>query len=65
MDECVVTMLHHGRTGTECTSILGAAIGYIMESIDMVLIGVESVVKSGGIINLVGVLGIYDRIGCM
>lgn len=38
----------------ECTLILDAAIGYIMESIDIVLVGAEGVVESGGIINRVG-----------
>lgn len=40
--------------GIECTLILDAAIGYIMESIDIVLVGAEGVVESGGIINRVG-----------
>lgn len=38
----------------ECTLILDSAIGYIMESIDIVLVGAEGVVESGGIINRVG-----------
>lgn len=38
----------------ECTLILDAAIGYIMESIDIVLVGAEGVAESGGIINRVG-----------
>lgn len=40
--------------GIECTLILDSAIGYIMESIDVVLVGAEGVVESGGIINRVG-----------
>lgn len=40
--------------GIECTLILDAAIGYIMESIDIVLVGAEGVVESGGIINRIG-----------
>lgn len=38
----------------ECTLILDSAIGYIMESVDIVLVGAEGVVESGGIINRVG-----------
>ncbi|XP_071944522.1 translation initiation factor eIF2B subunit alpha-like isoform X2 [Antedon mediterranea] len=34
--------------------ILDAAAGYIMEKIDMVLVGAEGVVESGGIINKIG-----------
>lgn len=36
------------------TLILDAAVGYIMESVDMVMMGAEGVVESGGIINKVG-----------
>lgn len=42
------------EAGIDCTLILDAAIGYIMESIDIVLVGAEGVVESGGIINRVG-----------
>lgn len=42
------------KAGIECTLILDSAIGYIMESIDIVLVGAEGVVESGGIINRVG-----------
>lgn len=42
------------KHGIQCTLILDAAIGYIMESIDIVLVGAEGVVESGGIINRVG-----------
>ncbi|ELU13833.1 hypothetical protein CAPTEDRAFT_222112 [Capitella teleta] len=34
--------------------ILDAAVGYIMEKVDMVLLGAEGVVESGGIINKIG-----------
>lgn len=37
-----------------CTLILDSAVGYIMESIDMVMMGAEGVVESGGIINKIG-----------
>ena len=33
--------------------ILDAAVGYIIEKVDMVLVGAEGVVESGGIINQV------------
>lgn len=37
-----------------CTVILDSSIGYIMERVDMVLLGAEAVVESGGIINKIG-----------
>ncbi|RZF45710.1 hypothetical protein LSTR_LSTR005005 [Laodelphax striatellus] len=37
-----------------CTVILDSAIGYVMEQVDMVMVGAEGVVESGGIINKVG-----------
>lgn len=33
--------------------ILDSAVGYIMEDVDMVMVGAEGVVESGGIINKV------------
>lgn len=42
------------KAGIECTLILDSAIGYVMESVDMVLCGAEGVVESGGIINRIG-----------
>ncbi|GAB0091032.1 translation initiation factor eIF-2B subunit alpha [Sergentomyia squamirostris] len=44
------------KCGIECTLILDSAIGYIMENVDMVLVGAEGVVESGGIINRIGTL---------
>jgi len=38
----------------ECTLILDASIGYIMETIDFVMVGAEGVMESGGIINRIG-----------
>lgn len=38
----------------QCTLIMDAAIGYIMESIDFVMLGAEAVVESGGIVNKIG-----------
>lgn len=37
-----------------CTLVLDSAVGYVMERVDLVLVGAEGVVESGGIINLVG-----------
>ncbi|KAJ9577626.1 hypothetical protein L9F63_005813 [Diploptera punctata] len=37
-----------------CTVILDSAVGYMMEQVDMVMVGAEGVVESGGIINKVG-----------
>uniref|UniRef100_A0A0V0GBY8 Translation initiation factor eIF2B subunit alpha n=1 Tax=Triatoma dimidiata TaxID=72491 RepID=A0A0V0GBY8_TRIDM len=37
-----------------CTVILDSAIGYVMEQMDIVMIGAEGVVESGGVINKVG-----------
>lgn len=36
-----------------CTVILDSAVGYVMEQVDMVMIGAEGVVESGGIVNKV------------
>lgn len=40
--------------GVPCTVILDSAVGYIMEQVDMVMVGAEGVAESGGIINQVG-----------
>jgi len=39
--------------GITATLILDAAAGYIMEKVDMVLVGAEGIMASGGIINKV------------
>jgi translation initiation factor eIF-2B subunit alpha len=39
--------------GIKCTLIIDAAIAYIMERVDIVLVGAEGVAESGGIINKV------------
>lgn len=36
-----------------CSLILDSAIGHVMETVDLVLVGAEGVVESGGIINKV------------
>ncbi|OXU26483.1 hypothetical protein TSAR_003609, partial [Trichomalopsis sarcophagae] len=40
--------------GVSCTLILDSSVGYIMEQVDMVMVGAEGVAESGGIINKVG-----------
>lgn len=40
--------------GVPVSIILDSAVGYIMESIDMVLVGAEAVAENGGIINKLG-----------
>jgi translation initiation factor eIF-2B subunit alpha len=42
------------RLGIPTTVILDAAVGYIMEKVQLVMVGAESVVESGGIINKIG-----------
>ena len=41
------------NNGINSTVIIDAAVGYIMEKVDMVLVGAEGVAESGGIINKV------------
>lgn len=40
--------------GIPCTIVLDAAMGYVMERVDMVIVGAEGVVENGGIISTVG-----------
>ncbi|KAJ2157331.1 translation initiation factor eIF-2B subunit alpha [Coemansia sp. RSA 552] len=40
--------------GVPCEVILDAAASYVMENVDMVLVGAEGVVESGGLINKIG-----------
>lgn len=42
------------REGISCKLIPDSSMGYIMESVDMVLVGAEAVVKNGGIFNKTG-----------
>jgi len=42
--------------GISSTLIIDAAVGYIMEQINVVLLGAEGVVETGGIINKIGTL---------
>lgn len=41
------------KLGVSCTLILDSAMGYVMEQVDMVMVGAEGVAESGGIINKV------------
>lgn len=42
------------KAGIQSTLILDSAIGYIIEAVDLVVVGAEGVVESGGIINRLG-----------
>ncbi|KAJ1817433.1 translation initiation factor eIF-2B subunit alpha, partial [Coemansia sp. RSA 2599] len=42
------------QLGVPCEVILDAAVGYIIEKVDLVLVGAEGVVESGGLINKIG-----------
>ncbi|CAK5277708.1 unnamed protein product [Mycena citricolor] len=44
--------------GIPCTVILDSAVAYAMEKVDLVLVGSEAVVESGGLINAIGSLNI-------
>ncbi len=48
------------KLGIHCTVILDSAIGYIMEQVDMVMVGAEGVAESGGIINKVNIKSLYS-----
>lgn len=41
--------------GVPCTVVLDSAVGYIMERVDLVLVGSEAVVESG-VGSLIGIL---------
>jgi len=41
------------KLGISCTMILDSAMGYVMEQVDMVMVGAEGVAESGGVINKV------------
>ncbi|CAH2981715.1 unnamed protein product [Chilo suppressalis] len=44
--------------GIDATLILDSAVGYIMEKVDIVMVGAEGVTESGGIINKIGTYGL-------
>lgn len=47
---------YHALTaaGIPCTVVLDSAVTYVMDKVDLVLVGSEAVVESGGLINAVG-----------
>ncbi|EYB90647.1 hypothetical protein Y032_0217g2407 [Ancylostoma ceylanicum] len=46
------------KEGIKATLILDSAVGYLMERIDMVVVGAEGVMETGGIINKIGTLNV-------
>ncbi|KAM3723149.1 Translation initiation factor eIF-2B subunit alpha [Dirofilaria immitis] len=42
------------NAGIQCTLIMDAEIGYLMETINLVMVGAEGVMETGGIINKIG-----------
>ena len=42
------------RNGIPTTVVLDSAMGYVMERVDMVIVGAEGVVENGGVVNKVG-----------
>lgn len=49
--------------GIPCTVILDSAVGYVMDRVDVVLVGSEAVVESGGLVAGVGrASGRYARL---
>ncbi|CAJ0599758.1 unnamed protein product [Cylicocyclus nassatus] len=46
------------KEGIKATLILDSAVGYMMERIDMVVVGAEGVMETGGIINKIGTLNV-------
>ncbi|KIM31031.1 hypothetical protein M408DRAFT_21822 [Serendipita vermifera MAFF 305830] len=42
------------KAGIPCTIILDSAVAYAMDKVDMIMVGCEAVVESGGIVNAVG-----------
>uniref|UniRef100_A0A667YFW7 Translation initiation factor eIF2B subunit alpha n=1 Tax=Myripristis murdjan TaxID=586833 RepID=A0A667YFW7_9TELE len=43
-----------GKLNVPVTVVLDAAVGYVLEKVDLVIVGAEGVVESGGIINKIG-----------
>ncbi|XP_042907161.1 translation initiation factor eIF2B subunit alpha isoform X1 [Parasteatoda tepidariorum] len=46
------------KAGLSCTLILDAAVSYVLEKVDLVFLGAEGIVESGGIINKIGTYNI-------
>ena len=47
--------------GIPCTLVLDSAVGYVLEQVDIVLLGAEGVVESGGIVNKVSAYAILKK----
>lgn len=47
----MASLLKH--SGIPTTVVLDSAVGHVMESVDMVIVGSEAVVENGGIVNKV------------
>ena len=45
------------KVGVQAIVILDSAVAYIMEKVDVVLVGAEGVVENGGIVNKIGTYG--------
>ncbi|EJT96624.1 nagb/rpia/CoA transferase-like protein [Dacryopinax primogenitus] len=54
----VKTVASLERAQIPCTLIFDTAVAYIMDKVDLVLVGSEAVVESGGLINAVGTAGL-------
>lgn len=44
------------KAGIPCTIILDSAVAYAMDKVDMIFVGCEAVVESGGVVNAIGSL---------
>ncbi len=47
----------YAKAGIPTTVVLDSAVAYVMERVDMVIVGAEGVVENGGIINKIGTYG--------
>lgn len=47
----------YSQVGIPCTVVLDAAVGHVMERVDLVIVGAEGVVENGGIVNKIGTFG--------
>jgi len=48
----------YAKMGIPTTVVLDSAMAYVMEKVDMVLVGAEGVVENGGIVNKIGTYGL-------
>jgi len=53
----------YNDAGIPCTVVLDSAMGYVMERVDLVIVGAEGVVENGGVVNKIGTfaLGIVAK----